>query len=68
MLSLIVTKIMARIRQGNFKKGCMFIGEFKFDSMYEGKLYELQQDNTYSLFQVKYDVESDVKNNINLTK
>ena len=44
--------------------GCMFIGEFKFDKMYEGKLYELQQDNTYSLFQVKYDVESDVKNNI----
>ncbi len=36
--------------------------------MYEGKLYELQQDNTYSLFQVKYDVESDVKNDIYHTK
>ncbi len=46
----------------------MFIGEFKFDKMYEGKLYELQQDNTYSLFQVKYDVESDVKNKIGSTK
>ncbi len=42
----------------------MFIGEYKFDKMHEGKLYELQQDNTHSLFQVKYDVESDIKNKI----
>ncbi len=48
--------------------GCMFIGEFKFDRLHEGKLYELQQDNTYSLFQVKYDVEKDISNDIGFTK
>ena len=29
--------------------------------MNEGKLYELQQDNTFSLFQVKYNPQADVK-------
>jgi hypothetical protein len=30
--------------------------------MKEGTLYELQSDSTYSLFEVKYDNENDVKN------
>ena len=27
--------------------------------MSEGKLYELQKDNTYTLYQVKYDYQKD---------
>ena len=37
----------------------MFIGDFKCNMMNEGKLYELQQDNTYSLYQVKYNPQAD---------
>ena len=40
-------------------KGRVFIGEFKDDRMSEGKLYEMQKDNTYTLFQVKYDYLKD---------
>ena len=29
--------------------------------MNEGKLYELQPDNTYTLYQVKYDYQKDNK-------
>jgi hypothetical protein len=29
--------------------------------MNEGKLYELQPDNTYSVYQVKYDAQKDIK-------
>jgi hypothetical protein len=32
--------------------------------MNEGKLYEMQPDNTYTLYQVKYDYELDLKNKI----
>ena len=32
--------------------------------MNEGKLYELQPDNTYSLYQVKYNTHKDVKEGI----
>ena len=32
--------------------------------MQEGTLYELQSDSTYSLFEVKYDNENDVKNGL----
>ena len=39
----------------------MFIGDWYRDYMNEGKLYELQQDNTYSLFQVKYNPQADIK-------
>jgi hypothetical protein len=35
--------------------GRVFIGEFKKDKMSEGKLYEMQNDKTYTLYQVKYD-------------
>ena len=31
--------------------------------MAEGKLYEMQQDKTYTLYQVKYDYLKDVKIN-----
>jgi len=36
-----------------------FIGEFKLNRMSEGKLYEMQEDNTYTLYQVKYDYVKD---------
>ena len=39
----------------------MFFGDFKYDIMNEGKLYELQPDNTYSLYQVIYDPLKDSK-------
>jgi hypothetical protein len=32
--------------------------------MAEGTLYELQQDSTYNMFEVKYDHENDGKNGI----
>ena len=36
--------------------------------MEEGTLYELQSDSTYSLFEVKYDNENDVKNDLALSR
>ena len=42
----------------------MFIGDWYRDMMNEGKLYELQQDNTYSLFLVKYNPQSDIKQGV----
>jgi hypothetical protein len=38
----------------------MFIGDFKRRKMKEGRLYELQPDNTYTLYQVKYDYRKDI--------
>ena len=35
--------------------GRVFIGQFKLSTMSEGKLYEMQNDKTYTLYQVKYD-------------
>jgi hypothetical protein len=34
--------------------------------MNEGKFYELQQDDTYSLYKVKYDTQADAKKGINV--
>ncbi len=42
--------------------GRVFIGEFKEHRMSEGKLYEMQKDNTYTLYQVKYDNQKDNDN------
>ena len=39
----------------------MFIGNFQFNRMNEGKLYELQSDSTFTLNQVKYDSQKDFK-------
>ncbi len=39
--------------------GRVFIGEFKENKMSEGKLYEMNEDNTYTLYQVKYDYQID---------
>lgn len=35
--------------------GRIFIGKFIQHKMSEGKLYEIQKDKTYTLYQVKYD-------------
>ena len=43
----------------SLSKGRVFIGEFKLNRMSEGKLYEMQKDNTYTLYQVKYDYLKD---------
>jgi hypothetical protein len=42
----------------------MFIGDWFRNRMNEGKLYELQQDNTYSLFQVKYNPQADIEQDV----
>ncbi len=39
----------------------MFTGKYNEDLMVEGTLYELQSDDTYSLFKVKYNNENDIK-------
>jgi hypothetical protein len=39
----------------------MFIGDLYCGYMNEGKLYELQPDNTYTLYQVNYDHIKDAK-------
>ena len=44
--------------------GSVFIGNFERCTMIDGKLYELQSDGKYSLFQVQYDHKSDIKNEI----
>ena len=42
------------------KGGRVFIGdEIKEQKMTEGKLYEMQQDKTFKLYQVKYDHQKD---------
>jgi hypothetical protein len=43
----------------SLNKGRVFIGEFKLDRMSEGKLYEMQKYNTYTLYKVKYDYLKD---------
>jgi len=35
--------------------------------MHSGKLYEMQQDNTYTLFNVQYDAQKDADNGINIS-
>jgi hypothetical protein len=46
--------------------GSTFIGTYK-DLRIEGNLYELQANATYSLFEVKYDNQSDVKEGLQLS-
>ena len=40
--------------------GSTFIGIYANDKMTKGRLYELQADSTYTLFDVKYDHENDI--------
>jgi hypothetical protein len=44
--------------------GRMFFGDWHCHKMKEGKLYELQEDDTYTLFSVKFDTKSDIEKNI----
>ena len=44
--------------------GRIFIGDFQSDMMNEGQLYEMQKDNTYNMYYVKYDWSKDVQNKI----
>ena len=39
----------------------MFIGDFWCQVMNEGQLFELQEGNTFSVYQVKYNPQEDVK-------
>ncbi len=41
--------------------GQIFMGDFYYDKMNEGKFYHLQPDNTYDLYNVKFDVTKDRK-------
>jgi hypothetical protein len=45
--------------KASLSNGRVFIGEFKLSMMSEGKLYEMQKDKTYTLYQVKYDYLKD---------
>ena len=45
-------------------KGRMFIGDFYRYKMYSGKLYEMQADNTYTLYNVQYNAHKDNDNGI----
>ena len=45
-------------------KGRIFIGEFYRYKMHSGKLYEMQADNTYTLYNVQYDPQKDKDNKI----
>jgi hypothetical protein len=45
--------------------GSVFVGDYKNSLLVEGILNELQPDDSYSLFKVKYDNENDFKNRIN---
>ena len=44
--------------------GRIFIGDFYRNRMNSGKLYEMQADNTYTLYNVKYDAQKDYDNRI----
>jgi len=44
--------------------GRIFIGDFYCNKMNSGKLYEMQADNTYTLYNVKYDAQKDSDNGI----
>jgi hypothetical protein len=39
----------------------MFVGQWRFNRMYEGKLYEMQdgEDSKFDLYEVKYDAIKD---------
>jgi hypothetical protein len=37
----------------------LFIGDWKFNRMNHGELYELQEDGTYNLYSVQYDYLKD---------
>ena len=44
--------------------GRIFIGDFFINKMNSGKLYEMQADNTYTLYNVKYEAQKDFDNGI----
>jgi hypothetical protein len=44
--------------------GSIFIGNYNKDLMCDGKLFELQSNGTYSLFQVEYNNQEDSKKDI----
>ena len=45
-------------------KGRVFIGNYYENTMKNGKLYELQNNGNFSLFQVEYDYVNDKKNKL----
>jgi hypothetical protein len=44
----------------------MFVGQWRFNKMYEGKLYEMQdgEDSKFDLYEVKYDAIKDRDNGV----
>ena len=44
----------------------MFVGQWRFGKMYEGKLYEMQdgEDSKFDLYEVKYDAIKDRDNKL----
>jgi hypothetical protein len=44
----------------------MFVGQWRFNRMYEGKLYEMKdgKDSKFDLYEVKYDAIKDRDNGV----
>jgi hypothetical protein len=45
-------------------KGRIFFGDLHQNKMNEGKMYEMQHDNTYTLYSVKYNAEQDLQKEV----
>jgi len=60
---IISSQVQQALRHGEGKQwlsnGRIFIGDFYCNRMNSGKLYEMQADNTYTLYNVKYDAQKD---------
>jgi hypothetical protein len=65
---LISSQVQQALPHGEGKlwltNGRIFIGDFYRNRMNSGKLYEMQADNTYTLYDVKYDAQKDCENGI----
>ena len=65
---LISSQVQQALAHGEGKQwltnGRIFIGDFYRMRMNSGKLYEMQADNTYTLYNVKYDAQKDYDNRI----
>lgn len=42
----------------------IFLGDFNWNKLHKGKLYEMQPDKTYHLYDVAYDSEADNVNEV----
>jgi hypothetical protein len=48
--------------------GSVFIGDFQMQMMIKGKLFELQPNGSYTMFEVEYNFQEDIKKGLNTNK